>query len=430
MQQTTTDLKEKYENACNFYDTKFYDLNLISFLKLVVYIPFGVLLLFARFLILNVLYLLVNIMPSLQFNKIFIRIVCLTLGIFTSHSNRNKSINNNSIYVCNHVTSLDYIAIKSIINASSYQDSNNNNNARDSLLLMFFKNILQINNLEKINQSIFFPELTTTNGAYGLLKFSTQPFDLINQDSSYSCVPVCVRVNRSTSTLIPFKLNYIHWNELTHILIGLFVPYTHYDLVLLNEVNRNENETSEQFAQRIQTLIGSELKLKCTDITYESLKQTFKNYKQYLEQQNRLRNQEINSAGGGGGRRRNVHRSQPETSSVSFSDISRVALQIKDILPDVSFETIKQHINLTASLDIDTVIASILDSNSFESTTTTNNNNKNNTTDSATAASSGQTRTSQKSNFKNNNSYISYEERKFTLLNEARQRYLAKQNKK
>lgn len=421
MQQTTTDLKEKYQNACNFYDTKFYDLNLISFIKLVIYIPFGILLLFARFLILNVLYLLVNIMPSLQFNKIFIRIVCLTLGIFTSHSNRNKSINNNSIYVCNHVTSLDYIAIKSIINKSSYQDSNNNNNARDSLLLMFFKNILQLNNLEKINQSIFFPELTTTNGAYGLLKFSTQPFDLINQDSSYSCVPVCVRVNRSTTTLIPFKLNYIHWNELIHILISLFLPYTHYDLVLLNEVNRNENETSEQFAQRIQTLIGNELKLKCTDITYESLKQTFKNYKQYLEQQTRLRNQESNSASGGGGRRRNVHRGQSETSSVSFSDISRVALQIKDILPDVSFETIKQHINLTASLDIDTVIASILDSNSF---------NKNNTTDPATVASSGQTGTSQKSNFKNNNSYISYEERKFTLLNEARQRYLAKQNKK
>ena len=195
----------------------------------------------------------------------------------------------------------------------------------------------------------------------------------------------------------------------------------------MNEVNRNENETSEQFAQRIQTLIGNELKLKCTDITYESLKQTFKNYKQYLEQQTRLRNQETNSASGGGSRRRHGHRGQSETSSVSFSDISRVALQIKDILPDVSFETIKQHINLTASLDIDTVIASILDSNSFESTT---NNNKNNTTDPATVASSGQTGTSQKSNFKNNNSYISYEERKFTLLNEARQRYLAKQNKK
>ena len=52
---------------------------------------------------------------------------------------------------------------------------------------------------------------------------------------------------------------------------------------------------------------------------------------------------------------------QQVNNSMSFSDISKLALQIKDILPHASYELIQRHIYAAPTLDIDTVLASILD---------------------------------------------------------------------
>lgn len=122
---------------------------------------------------------------------------------------------------------------------------------------------------------------------------------------------------------------------------------------------------------------------------------------------------------------------------MSFNDTSRLALQIKDILPHASYELIQRHITAAPTLDIDTVLASILDDERLH---------EDNEEQAATALrSSMSSPILQSVNFDSNPKSTdlktspstttpkkqpirpkSYEERKFDLLNEARRRYLLK----
>ena len=129
---------------------------------------------------------------------------------------------------------------------------------------------------------------------------------------------------------------------------------------------------------------------------------------------------------------------------MSFTDTSKLALQIKDILPNASYELIQRHIQAAPTLDIDTVLASILDDEQLnaeeEDSAANNNNNRPGDLLNSRAASFAAT-TSTSSNSPSlhhggtkstsalrsaTNRFKSYEERKFELLNEARRRFLSK----
>lgn len=123
---------------------------------------------------------------------------------------------------------------------------------------------------------------------------------------------------------------------------------------------------------------------------------------------------------------------------MSFSDISKLALQIKDILPHASYDLIQRHIHAAPTLDIDTVLASILDDDGQQATSAAG-------TEEAPIKSSisspvlGDHSTKQpihssksalfvgvSSQNQAKKSFRSYEERKFELLNDARRRFLLK----
>ncbi|CAF0825988.1 unnamed protein product [Brachionus calyciflorus] len=114
--------------------------------------------------------------------------------------------------------------------------------------------------------------------------------------------------------------------------------------------------------------------------------------------------------------------------SVGVSDVCKLAMQIKDILPDVSFETIKYHINSSSTLDIDTVLASILDADSQESSLLRSQSSPVTVTSSPKPVISSSKASVFES--KKPNKYKTYEERKFDLINEARKRYLSRENNK
>ncbi len=415
-------IKERYNVACRFYNSNFYEANFISTLMLIIYFPLGVLIMLLRFVLMCLLYLCVFLVPSLQYNLVFVRLVSLTVGVFSVcvYSNKQSLLKKtNKIFASNHVTCLDYLAIKCGAVDSNYSEQTQNrslNNINEtskfcSRISLFFTGILHLN--QSINKSsksnfIYFPESIATNGSNALLMFDSNPFEL--SDSTYSCVPVCLRVQRFS--LLPFSINYIHSNDLVNVFLSMFLPYTVYKIEFLPEQCINENETSKQFAERIRTTIADHLHLTRSDLSHEGLRQIFLNYKQYLANEHRRQQQNETN-------RRIQNSTIRRDNSISFGDISRVALQIKDILPDVSFEMIKHHINLSASLDIDTLIASILDSN--EPTVPVSSNGLNNQANVSVGA-------SVQSNVKLTSkiTYKSYEERKFNLLNEARQRYLSK----
>ena len=424
-------IKEQYQLASQFYDANFHEKNFVSTLTLIVYLPVGILLMLLRFIVICLLYVCVHVAPSLQNNSVFVRFVSLTLGVFsvcTYYNRQSIAKKSNKIYASNHVTCLDYVAIKCGAIDTSYNENHSFNRSVNndySRVSMFFTKILQQNQSVKSNKLnfIYFPESMATNGCHALLRFDFNLFEM--PDSSYSCVPVCVRVHRP---LFAFSVNYIHSNDLVNTLLSLFLPFTVYKVDFLSEQFVNENETSKQFAERVRVTIASHLKVNRSDLSHEGLRQMFLNYRQHLANEQRQRQHEINRRG-----QQTASSRRRRDDSVSFADISRVAFQIKDVLPDVSFDTIKHHINVSASLDIDTLIASILDANESNSahaaavaystssiTSTPQNNQKPSTSSSSTNSS----QTNAKSNTKN--TYISYEERKFALLNEARQRYLSK----
>jgi hypothetical protein len=223
--------------------------------------------------------------------------------------------------------------------------------------------------------------------------------------------PVCLNISRP---ILPFSVNYLYSNDFANIFLCLFAPITVYRINILNSISKHENETSEEFAKRIQNLIASKLGIKSSDLEHEQLKQVFTNYQRNLQHQRQARPSSINRA--------------RSSNSLSFSDISRLALQIKDILPDVSFETIQRHVQQSSSVDIDTIIASILDSNEADSSINTSNQNES-LQQVGTSLNSQSSSSSLKQNTSTSslsNKMKSYEEKKFDLINEARKRYLSK----
>ncbi len=171
-----------------------------------------------------------------------------------------------------------------------------------------------------------------------------------------------------------------------------------------------ENETSEQFADRVQKTIASGLDLVCSNIDRESIRQMWSDYERNIqEQEERERNSEEQ-------RRRQVTQTRRD---VNFADASRVTLQVQNVLPHISYETVREHMSMTSSNDVDTILTSILDAGvSLEEPTERLSTIK--VAVRETSSNQPVLKTPEKGKF------ISYETRKFNLLNDARKRYLAK----
>lgn len=423
-------IQDQFKELRKYYDQSIFEFNLISTILLFVYMPIGFALLVLRLVLFIIINVCIRFVPKLKTNGFFLKLSLFSLGLFVDANEEQPTVSSSTpyslkLFISNYISCLDYYAIKSKVTNLNYCDNSTNRSLTPSqttafqktfsnFILNTFQTIMFKDELDMSKASnyplLIFPESLPTNGKYGLLKFSNKHFEM-NNSIKADIKPVCVNVSRP---ILPFSINYIYSNDFVNILLCLFAPITVYKINILNAICKHDNETSEEFAKRVQNLIASKLHIKSSDLEHEQLKQVFTNYQRNLQLQRQTRPVVMNRA--------------RSSNSLSFSDISRLALQIKDILPDVSFETIQRHVQQSSSVDIDTIIASILDSNEADSSINTSNQNES-LQQVGTSLNSQSSSSSLKQNTSTSslsNKMKSYEEKKFDLLNEARKRYLAK----
>ena len=421
-----------YRFISNYFDKQLFQFDILSVLGLILYFPLGSLLLLLRVSLIIFLNLMLHLKPNLRVNYLFIQLTCLCMGMHTRVNDEVLAKENDShlkILISNHVSCLDFFSIKTLYNkcnaATSHMHSNRSLDAslnrQPRSLTGYFENIfcnifhnasLVPNEDSSKNKSnyplVYFPELMATNGRHGLLRFDVKPFDLDVADSHLVYTPTCIRVRRP---FIPLSVNYMYSNNFTNIVFTLFAPVTLYDIFPLKSERKGPSETSEQFAERIRGLISEKLGLNLlTDMNCNNFQLIWSSYHAERKQA---------AAAAANVSRARINAVNSSNYSMSFEDISRLALQIKEILPDVSYEVIQSHIRNSSTLDIDTVIASILDASTSLIAST------------SSSSPSNQQPVTQRSpqpvkEFNRKNSFKNYEERKFDLINEARKRYLAK----
>ncbi|KAK5966967.1 CUE domain-containing protein [Trichostrongylus colubriformis] len=105
-----------------------------------------------------------------------------------------------------------------------------------------------------------FPEGAITSGHKGLLKFSSWPCDV-----SDHVQPLAVRVSRPFFNVSPSLLGSTWWADVAWF---AFLPFSVYHLTWLPVLQRRENEAVEEFSSRVEATIAQHLGLIVTNHTH------------------------------------------------------------------------------------------------------------------------------------------------------------------
>uniref|UniRef100_A0A674D4M7 Lipid droplet-regulating VLDL assembly factor AUP1 n=1 Tax=Salmo trutta TaxID=8032 RepID=A0A674D4M7_SALTR len=187
---------------------------------------------------------------------------------------------------------------------------------------------------------LLFPEEDTTNGRAGLLKFSSWPFSLTD-----SIQPVALQVKRpflALSTPDSFWLTELLWT--------FFVPCTVYHVRWLPPVSRQDEESLQEFANKIQGLLATELGVVSTQITKADKAEHVK----------RKRHVAPHTTTSNLGARPRPMGFMVRSSGVEELRISRMAQQVKEVLPDIPLGVITR--DLVQTNCVDTTITNLLES--------------------------------------------------------------------
>jgi hypothetical protein len=374
------------DNISNLYEKEVYPTDLLSLILLIIYLPFGLLLLTIRLLIIIIL------LPASSQNNLLLKCICYIIGLIPK-TNKHTNCFKDTIFISNHVTCFDFLLLKSrlsdlklIENNICYYKSKNFSFLNKILLSSTVKCKKDDDNQQPLCS---FPEFESTNGKYGLLDFNVDIFDsiLINKQAN-QLVPVCLSVDYY---LLPFSINYKYSNILTQFLCILFAPAVSYNVQFLEpiQLNQDENLAGKDLAKQLQAKIGSKLNLKCTSFTVND----------YNNMINDI-NQQVSSV--------------KVDDLENDYDINKLILQINEILPDMSRDLIRDYIKHAKTLDIDSLITGLLEKISLN-----HNDNKQ------------PAKLVEQVIVKNKpKKILTYPERKSLMIDEARQRFLMKESLK
>ncbi|XP_078486984.1 lipid droplet-regulating VLDL assembly factor AUP1 [Ciona intestinalis] len=294
------------------------------------YIPLGVLLMLIRiFLTLNYFCMQVvfNCLCTRQnkVRRIFEKIFLFILGVAVNERNE-KSFDNSSVVVLNHLSRVDGYFIAALCNLTAAVNLRVTGTLISVLRCLHVDdapNNSDINSIKELLQVkkpvLVFPEPCPTNGA-GLLKFRDWPFN-----HEFQIQPMVVRMKRpfpiSGSTL-----DSVWWSDL---LWSFFCPLTIYDITILPTMRKNKDENSNEFKERIRKSMSSMLDAPCTNYDASDV----------VEYLKRVRFEE---------RKPQEHlRDYPPSNNTM-----RMAEQVKDILPHVPIHVIISDVERTKSVDI------------------------------------------------------------------------------
>ncbi|XP_048745570.1 lipid droplet-regulating VLDL assembly factor AUP1-like [Ostrea edulis] len=303
------------------------------------YFPFGVALVIIRLFITLHALLVTCILPKCAATSLILKTIFGIIGIqvvIQEDKRRDKSA---KVIVSNHVSNLDHMIIDFII-ANITPDIIGLSSCMQ--WLTGFKDfgsskgadILEENIKKFVRESKFpvllHPEKTTTNGT-GLLKFMSFPFSLGKVQ------PVVLQVTRWPMTMAVTTLTS---NIYQDFLWSLFVPYTIYKVKLLPEEECGEEESVENFAERVRGNMAECLNVPLTEYTWSDKQDLVKRLEEARkkEQQRSARQRPTGNSA--------LHRTS------SDPELQRMIQQVQDVLPDIPAAVILEDLEKTREVDL------------------------------------------------------------------------------
>lgn len=322
-------------------------------LLLLLYSPVGVCLMLLRIFIGVHVFLVSCALPDSIIRRFIVRIMCSVLGLHVRQNSPRFRDKTARLYICNHVTHFDHNIINLLTScntpllegpvgflcwARGFMELGQGVQSRAELT----ETLRRYCSSPAALPLLLFPEEDTTNGRNGLLKFSSWPFAV-----SDTIQPVALLVKR------PFiAVNTPESSWLTELLWTFFVPFTVYHVRWLPPLSKEDGESHQEFASKVQELLATELGVISTQITKADKAEHIKR-KRHTAAQTAHSNL--------GARPRTVAQGFLGTNAGAEDiRVARMVQQVKEVLPDVPLAVITR--DLLQTNCVDTTITNLLES--------------------------------------------------------------------
>ncbi|KAG9272565.1 lipid droplet-regulating VLDL assembly factor AUP1 [Astyanax mexicanus] len=325
----------------------------VILLLLLLYFPVGLCLMLLRIFIGVHVFLVSCALPDSFIRRFIVRVMCSVLGLHVRQNSPRLRDKNVKLYVCNHVTQFDH----NIINLLTSCNTPLLEGA--SGFLCWARGFMELGTVAGSRAEVaetlrgycsapgaqpllLFPEEDTTNGRAGLLKFSSWPFSMAD-----SIQPVALMVKRP---LLSVNVPESSW--LAELLWTFFVPFTVYQVRWLLPVTRQDGESHQEFGNRVQKLLATELGVVATQITKADKAEHIKRKRHTVPQATHSNL---------GARPRTVAQGFLGSSpGAEDPRVVRMAQQVKEVLPDIPLNVITR--DLLQTNCVDATITNLLES--------------------------------------------------------------------
>lgn len=331
----------------DMFDFRRFPKDPLTLLLLLIYSPVGICLVFLRIFIGVHVFLVSCALPECFIRRFVVRVMCSVLGMHVQQKNPRFRDKNTKLFLCNHVTEFDHNIISLLTPCTTPQlegsmgfvcwargfmevrEASGSSTTGDTLR--------RYCSTEGTTPLLLFPEEDTTNGRAGLLKFSSWPFSLTEPIQ-----PVALRVSRP---FIALSLPECSW--LLELMWTFFVPLTIYYVSWLPPVSRQDGESTQEFADKFQKLLASELGLVATKITKADKAEHIKRKRHTIPQtQTNIRPGSIGLG-------------FIQSLGTDERRLSKMAQQVKDVLPHIPLNVIT--VDLAKTNCVDTTITNLLE---------------------------------------------------------------------
>ncbi|KAM7418128.1 hypothetical protein PAMA_017664 [Pampus argenteus] len=399
----------------DMFDFRRFPKDALVLLLLLVYFPVGVCLTLIRVFIGVHVFLVSCALPESFVRRFIVRVMCSVLGMHVRQKNPRSRDKNTKLYICNHVTEFDHNIINLLASCNTPQLEGSTGFvcwARGFMEIhsssgqgAIGESLQRFCSTEGTPPLLLFPEEDTTNGRAGLLKFSSWPFSLTD-----SIQPVALRVTRP---LIALSTPDSSW--LMELFWTFFAPCTVYHVSWLPTVSRQDGESTQEFANKVQELLACELGLVSTKITKADKAEHIKRKRHTVPQTSTA----VRPASIGLG-------FMVQSLGTDDHRIAKMAQQVKDVLPHVPLHVITK--DLAKTNCVDTTITNLLENKEETPTEATGASTFGSSKNSSYSSGSVPTIKPAAKSFGKSpaDRHLSLQERKDALYNFARRRYIEK----
>lgn len=332
----------------DMFDFRRFPKDAIILLLLLIYFPVGICLVLIRIFIGVHVFLVSCALPESFLRRFIVRIMCSVLGMHVRQRNPRSRDRNTALYICNHMTEFDHNVINLLTPCNTPQLEGSTG------FVCWARGFMEVHSASgraAVGESLqrycstegtppllLFPEEDTTNGRAGLLKFSSWPFSLTE-----SIQPVALRVTRP---LISLSTPDSSW--LMELLWTFFAPCTVYHVSWLPPVSRQDGESMQEFANKVQEVLAGELGLVSTKVTKADKAEHIKRKRHTVPQTSAS----VTPGSIGLG-------FMVQSLGADDRRLAKMAQQVKDVLPHVPLNVITK--DLAKTNCVDTTITNLLE---------------------------------------------------------------------